>query len=208
MKTKLILSMGILSAMLLSGCGGGSSSDGGSDGGDSLDFTPIVNYTVDATQTYDGKTFITKLGADGVFQAVKTSGYPNINFINGVTQITIVNMTAEEKFSGTLSDGDKISATTNYDYKQGTEHTVGTSSQHGSVDCTTTYQTPLPLVVVDNGYIEIPDGFDESTKISSTCPDWMDESQNLEATSMKYLSNVTITDSDNQVSHISTYNEL
>jgi hypothetical protein len=104
-------------------------------------------------------------------------------------------------------DGNQI-LTTNYDYKHGTEHTVGTSSQHGSVDCTTTYQTPLPLVVVDNGYIEIPDGFDESTKISSTCPDWMDESQNLEATSMKYLSNVTITDSDNQVSHISTYNEL
>lgn len=200
---KIVVLSTVVIAVLFSACGsnGGSSSDGGT-----LSLDPVVAYSVEKTQEYNGKTRIMKLGADGDFKAVENEyGYPAITFSDSVTvPYTISTLTEVESFD--IVADDTISGTTTTDYAKGTVHIKGVSSEHGDIDCTTTYQSPLPFVV--NHIEELEDIYlDDEQMISTTCPSWMNDEEDDESEEDdEEVKSSTITNRTiNGDSHISEY---
>ena len=212
---KIGLSFIVVSALALSGCDGISdSSDGSSsDASASIESKNIVPYTVTVTNSYNGKTYISKAGATGKIKVEKSSyqgdEYIDFGLQDGVASVTFVDGTSTEYIDAVMSDGEKVTGRIDIDYKKGTEHIVGDSSVHGHVDCTNTYQSPLPIVWSSNEYyFELPN-LVKNTMVSSTCPDWINDDSNDEAPqSMKMLTNYILTDSDGDTTKYSNYMEI
>jgi hypothetical protein len=191
----------------LNGCGssGGGSGDSGSASASVESISPITPYTVEVSSQRNGKTLTMKQGADGDFKVTKVSyegvDYPILDFSDEVsTPYTVSSLVVEEAFSSTDSTG-SYAGTVTSDYAAGTEHIVVTSSPHGTVDCVNEYTPILPISI--NDVNDLPDGFDEETLSSTTCPEWVNDeaSSDEEPSSMQAVKNQTI----NGSSHISTY---
>jgi len=202
----------VAAVVLLSACGDSDSSS--SSDAPSLD--PVVSYSVEKESEYNGKTVKMKLGANGDFKAVSGySGYPELEFANEAEAPYTVSSLVEVESYGYEGSDDTVSGTITSDYAEGTEHIKAKSKEHGDVDCTNKYQSPLPFVLgaasdIDEVY------FDEEQLISTTCPSWMneeyedeeydesDDEYEEEVKAMEDIVNRTI----NGTSHISSYTSL
>ena len=216
---KVGVSIVVASTLALSGCGGGGSSDsssggdtsGGTTNNNNIETKNIVPYTVTISNSYAGKSYVSKYGAAGKIIADKTTyganEYLKMKFKEGVASLTIVAATSQ-MIVNEVTDGEHVTGTTDIDYKKGTEHLVFDSSKHGHVDCTNTYQATLPEVWPDENSIEMP-YLDYAALSSTTCPDWMndDSNSNSEPTSMSTITNYTLTDSDGDISKYSEYSK-
>ena len=206
MKTifKIGLSLSVL--MALTGCGGGSDDSGSGDSGVTFP-DPIVAYT--ETKTFDNgtQTMEVKLGADGKLQATRIYDYPAIAVKDDIGSFTIQQLTSTTTVDAKYVDGSTISGTATYDFGAGTEHIEIQSSEFGSANCTNHYASPLPFYIDNTNANDIPTDFDSSTMISTDCPAWVNDEndEDLDIANYTMVMNTTITDTDNEFSHISEY---
>jgi hypothetical protein len=191
----------VAAVLLLSACG--DSGDSSTSEGTAPALDPVVAYSVEKTSEYAGRVATMKLGTDGDFKAVSGSeDYPELGMSDSADLPYTINTVTKVESYGYSDSEDTISAITTSDYSAGTEHIKGTSKVHGDIDCTNTYQSPLPLVINDAAaFDEVY--FDDEQRINTTCPSWMDETSPEEDDDYDYeeIENMTI----NGNSHISRY---
>lgn len=200
----------------LTGCGDDSDSgdsDGGSSGVDTpivagddsenggVD-APIVAYSCEESMSYGGQTVTLKLGANGNLTCDDSYGYIELAFANGVNEMVVSQITSTTSFDSSYGSG---SGTINY--QEGTETIIGTDDEHGSVNCTNTYDIPLPLHIYDAEEFEYLSIYNYQ-RIDTDCPDWVnDDSDDYDDDigSFTYSENITITETSGTVSEVSLY---
>jgi len=171
----------------------------------STDFlTPIVPYTQESSSAYAGKIMTYKLGADGEFKASSLLSYPVLELADGLSTLTITQLISESSFQGDFGVEGTASGTAISDFAAGTEHIMINSSKYGTVDCVNKFQSPLPLTVTSDD-VEIPNSFEDRTLISTTCPAWVNEEEDILPNNFEEVQNQTVTSASNTVSHISIY---
>jgi len=189
-----------------SACGGGDSGGGSSNGGSTP--SPLVSYTCEASSSYGGQAYTQKMGTSGNIvcneQSYMDQSSIVASFADGINTMRVTQVIAENYFNTNSDNG-----TYTVNLKEGTEHIVGNSSEHGSVDCVNTYDTSLPRDFYDANEILY---FDISSyqRVSTTCPDWVnDDSQDTETpSSFTNQLNLTITEESGAVTKISTLDTM
>ncbi len=212
---KLTMSLALVSILALGFTGCGDSSDGDDPIDNLINSVDIVDasslltaatsYSCDETRELGGKTYTMKIGATNQLSTDCT--YGQLTFADDDTnEIIISQYTKTTAVSGELHDGITFKAVMDVNFEKGTEHTVGTSSEYGAFDCTTTYDVVLPITIYDadeaNLYI------DDFQLTNSTCPDWLDDEteEEEEPKEMTMVENISITQAEtNEVSKISSY---
>jgi len=211
---KKLISLALIATISLSfsACGGSSSGNSGSGGsGNSSSGTgsipdPIVAYTCEASMSLNGQTIISKEGTEGSLvcrvQNVGIGSLVETSFVDGVNEITATQMIIEEYFNDS-------SNSTTFNLKEGTEHIVGTSNNHSSVDCVNTYDIKPPITFYSGD--EIGDfNIDKYQRIATTCPDWVNDdsgnnSGNATTSNSTYLGNFTVTQDSGAVTKMSIW---
>ena len=163
---------------------------------------PIVPYTQSKSAPAGGKTITIKLGADGQLKATSVMGYPVLK-LAGTNDITVSQIIRTVYSTGTFAAEGDGAATVTQDFVKGTEHIVSTSSTYGHADCVNVYRSPLPITLTTNSQFDFD--FERSSRLSTTCPDWVNADAKGEPEEFTSTANTTITSSSNSVSHISQY---
>jgi len=190
-----------------------SSSTGGTTGSTSTSVTlqPIVQYTQSMTGPASpaGGTMTKEMGADGQLAVIKQGLYVDLTLASGLDNLTITQMIEETEMSGDFPNEGLSHVKITRNYANGEEHIVVTSAKYGSDDCVNTYSTPLPLTITSQS-VDIPDGFDDSSLINTTCQDWVnnDSSSTDMPTSFEAVKNTTITSASGAMSHLSRHMQL
>ena len=209
---KKLISLALIATISLSfsACGGSSSGNSGNGGsGNSSSGTgsmpdPIVAYTCEASMSLNGQTMISKEGTEGSLvcrvQNVGIGSLVETSFVDGVNEITATQMIIEYYFNDSSN-----SNTVNL--KEGTEHIVGTSNKHGSVDCVNTYDIKPPITFYSAD--EIGDfNIEKYQRIATTCPDWVNDdngSGNATTLNSTSLGNFTVTQDSGVVTKMSIW---
>jgi hypothetical protein len=168
---------------------------------------PIVPYTQSWSTNYGGKIMTMKMGADGQIKAVKSpSGQPTLQ-LAGTNSVSVSQVLVSQYITGDFGKEGHSVVTITQDYAKGTEHIVGTSTTHGSIDCVNTYKSPLPMTLTTSEP-EPYDTFTDTSRISTTCPAWVNEDSEEEPTNFTMVENQTITSTTGSVSHISKFISL
>ena len=164
---------------------------------------PIVPYTQSKTAVVQGKTMTMKLGADGQLKAASVMGYPVLK-VAGTNDIKVSQIIRTMYSTGIFAVEGNSVATITQDFAKGTEHIVGTSSTYGHADCVNVYQSPLPITITTSDP-EYDFDFEHSNRLSTTCPEWVNDDAKGEPKEFTITTNTTITSTSNSVSHISRY---
>ena len=199
-----------------SGCGGGSSG-GGDTGEGTLDFQPVVAYTCSDTATISGMTVEEKSGANGkiTYDCVVRSPTHGVHLASGTTSLTATDLDTEEYAHGTI-DGKSTEILRKADYKTGRVTYTGSLEGYGSIDCTETYQSILPVTVYDDEELHDLLNFDfdrgNPAFISTTCPEWFYEADNDSSRpahmNMILADNYTLQDDGGGTSLVSTWRKV
>lgn len=201
------VSLVVASIVALSGCGSDSVSTvvDGLSGGDASStgtegVTPSSSYDCSYDLVHPGTpTVTTSLSATGELTCSQEAGYPELKFKDGVNEISVTQLVSTQ-----VVDSDAGVATVTYDLQAGTEHLVGSHPKYGKVDCVTRYDVELPLNVYSADNLNAFD-FYNYQKLSTTCPDWVDNEDDYNPTRMSMTAETTITDSSGKTSTISSY---
>ena len=219
MKFSLVITSLFIGAVSFTGCGSNSSSNSktASDNIDSNGVEAVATKVVCDPEPFTseyGDTYDMKYSTNGdITVECKTTterGYLEFKLKSGVDSLTITQLQKVESYSGTIN-GKKGSGKYTYNYKAGTVH-IQENSPEGNYDCIETFVSPLPSTIIDtfsisnllewDGYIT---GTDDD-RISTTCPssyyDYLDEEDEKLNSTIKGVTNYTLTDSNGKKHYI------
>jgi hypothetical protein len=198
----LVILSSVAMLTLLSGCGDDTTDDSASNISTALQDATTTTYAAESTNSYNGVTIISKLNATGDFSAIDGTYGPELVFADGVTTPYTVNtLTMTESIEMQEAAGQSVLSITS-DFSEGTQHLQGNRAGYGNFDCVETYISPLPIIL-SYSTDDLPDYFDEDTRVSTTCPTWIDDNANdTHPISYTAVTNITV----NGTSQISEYN--
>lgn len=182
---------------------------------------PIPYTCEDTTANFPFPTsteLVVKSGTEGdiLYDCEFLSETQGFQLQNGVASITAVQIIRDDTFYGTV-DGRTWQGLTHYDYNAGTIRYTGSASDLGTLDCTETYQSQMPVTFLADDIDYIYDvfyweGIDKTDPefISTTCPDWFYEEDGGDTTgaqsyNMEYINNYVVTDDEGGTHTVSIY---